>query len=259
MFEVLKKPRWIVLTVLVIAVIATFIRLGFWQLGRLEERRAYNQRFTQRYEQPELSINEAWNPISAPSFAENTSYMRARVTGHYDTSNEIVLLSRSLRGISGHHVLTPLLFSDDLAVLVDRGWVSEVMRTPPVAGAEPPPGEVTVHGILLPSQTRGLLGPKQLDASSRQLFRVEIPLIEQRLPYEVLGVYLQLTDQEPAQRGEFPKMITEPPRLDEGPHRSYAIQWFAFALTAAVTYAVLLRRATRKPDERISPENGTIL
>ena len=40
----LLRPRWIVTTLLVVAAVALMLRLGLWQLDRLEQRRALNSR-----------------------------------------------------------------------------------------------------------------------------------------------------------------------------------------------------------------------
>jgi hypothetical protein len=36
------RPRWILTTLLVIAALAVLVRLGIWQLDRLQERRIFN-------------------------------------------------------------------------------------------------------------------------------------------------------------------------------------------------------------------------
>ena len=56
----LKTPftrRWIFATLLVIAAIGVMVRLGFWQLERLAERRAFNTRATAQIAQPPLELS----------------------------------------------------------------------------------------------------------------------------------------------------------------------------------------------------------
>jgi cytochrome oxidase assembly protein ShyY1 len=55
---------------------------------------------------------------------------------------------------------------------------------------------------------------------------------------------VQLQRQEPPQPGELPALVP-PPDLSEGPHLSYAIQWFTFAAVALVGTALLVRREVR--------------
>ena len=61
------------------------------------------------------------------------------------------------------------------------------------------------------------------------------------LPYRVAPVYVVITcDSAPA--GYRVARIGAPP-LDEGPHFSYAVQWFAFALVALIGAAVVVKQA----------------
>ena len=62
------------------------------------------------------------------------------------------------------------------------------------------------------------------------------------------------------------------PRLDEGPHFSYAIQWLIFTTIAAVGYPLILRRRAREvaqeeleaaldgpdPDDVVSPDDPRV-
>ena len=48
MYRFLLKPRWIAFHVLVLALMVTMVNLGFWQLRRLDERRAANREVSTR-------------------------------------------------------------------------------------------------------------------------------------------------------------------------------------------------------------------
>jgi surfeit locus 1 family protein len=243
-FTVLKRPRWIALTILLLALVTTFIELGVWQLRRLETRRTFNERFEARARLPETDVTTLFPTL--PAGPGDASYRHVTARGRFDTSHEIILLSRSFDGISGHHVVTPLIVAPGRALLVDRGWVPEDLHEAPVQPAAPPGGEVQVRGVLFPPQIRGLLGPAQPQGEQRKAFRIEIGLLRAQMPYELYPLYLQLLEQSPPQRGELPKLVTELPSLNEGPHRSYALQWFAFSFIAVLTYVALLRRATQQ-------------
>jgi cytochrome oxidase assembly protein ShyY1 len=69
--------------------------------------------------------------------------------------------------------------------------------------------------------------------------RLDLDAIRGRLPYPILDVVLVQAPDSSLPR--FPRRV-EPPPLDDGPHRNYAIQWFAFALTALVIGGAILRR-----------------
>jgi hypothetical protein len=56
--------------------------------------------------------------------------------------------------------------------------------------------------------------------------------------------YLWLQNQGPPQASGLPKIVPLP-ELSEGPHLSYAIQWFSFACVALIGWGVLIRKEAR--------------
>lgn len=232
----LLRPRWILAHVVVLAVAWSFVSLGLWQLRRLEEQDAANARIAARLAEPVGDASTAFDTVAG-------DHRRARIVGTYDVANETILSSRSYRGISGHHVLTPLRTPDGRAILVDRGWVELVDGTPPVARATPPPGRVTAIGIVLTPPPPGHFAPKDLGDGAVS-FRIDPTRIAARTGYPLAPLTLQLVDQAPPQPGEFP-IATEPEPLSRGPHMSYALQWFGFALAAGGTYSAFAARAHR--------------
>ena len=75
--------------------------------------------------------------------------------------------------------------------------------------------------------------------------RLDRESLRSRLPYPLYPLYIrQVPDSTLA---SFPRRL-EPPALDDGPHLSYAIQWFSFALIALIFAGVIARR--REPSSR---------
>ena len=60
-----------------------------------------------------------------------------------------------------------------------------------------------------------------------------------------MPAYLLLQQQEPPQTGNFPKTGELPP-LTEGPHLSYAIQWFLFTLIGLAGHVGLVRKEAKE-------------
>jgi cytochrome oxidase assembly protein ShyY1 len=103
-----------------------------------------------------------------------------------------------------------------------------------VPEAAPPEGELTVTGLV-----RRAGHAKVVPNSSPPRFKdVDLANIARFVPHPLLGVQLELQDPVPA---GFPNPLP-PLDLSEGPHLSYAIQWFGFSTVALVGWAVLLRR-----------------
>ena len=109
-------------------------------------------------------------------------------------------------------------------------------------------GEVSITGLVQETQTRGAFGATDpADGRLTTMARADVARIAKQLPYPVLPAYLQLQAQQPPQAGPQPRVLPEPV-LDEGPHLSYAIQWFIFTTIAIVGYPLILRRKARDQD-----------
>lgn len=225
--------RHVVVVGVAVIVSAACIALGFWQLRRLDERRTLNAEILAQRSAAPLAIER----VSAG--AEADPYRPAVARGRYDVDHEVLVYGRSLDGEAGHLVVTPLVLDGD-AILVIRGWVPFAMQTAPVPGAAPPSGEVRVSGSLVPDEGDGTTAPDE----ERVVRVLDVRGIASSLPYDVFPLPLQLAEQTPPRSGSLP-MPVPLPELSEGPHLSYAIQWFSFAAVAGAGAVILLRRDRR--------------
>ncbi len=238
MLGFLRKPRWIALGIFAVAMSVLCVRLGVWQLHRLHERRHDNLLYEQGMATAPESVESL---VDAGGSGASLLYRHATATGTYDVAHEVILYGRMNDDQPGNHVLTPLRLPDGRAVIVDRGWVPFDMDTPPVNAAAPPSGTVTVTGLLAPS----VPDDSPHTGNTTTYAHVDLGRIGAQLPYPVLSSYLQLQEQSPAQSGTLP--VPPPaPELDEGPHLSYAIQWFSFASIAALGFLLLVVREIRE-------------
>lgn len=256
-FRFLRRPRWLVGQALVLVVVVSFVNLGLWQLRRLQQRLERNAAIEARIEAPArpltdvLAATRADVPLASP---ESMDYRHVRVSGRFDPEHEVLLRSRSRDGNPGYHVLTPLLLADGRALLVDRGWVPFGDDTLPVADAAPPAGTVRLTGLLRAPErapTGGLsaLAPHDPpEGPLRTPFYTDPQRLQGQMPYRLVDATLDLQTQEPAPTRELP-LALEPPALDNGPHLSYAIQWFSFTAIAIVGYAFLMLRMARETAE----------
>lgn len=226
-----------------VAVVATCVSLGLWQLRRLDARRGYEALVAERSGRApvELAALAADPMVVDPA---TVAYRRVIVEGRFDPEHEVVLVGRSLDGRPGNHLLTPLLLDDGRALVVDRGWVPYELRSPPVAQARPPEGRVVVEGVVLPpSEDRSAGGNPALVTA------IDLKRLGGRVPAPLLPFALLLQDVDPASPADLP-VVVPPPGPEEGPpHLSYAVQWFSFATIAVLVYAVLVRRELRSPPD----------
>jgi surfeit locus 1 family protein len=221
-------------------VAAVFVRLGFWQLSRLEERRAANRAAAEARAEPprELGVGADWT-------AEELNERWVEARGAFDHAHEVVIRGQAFQGTPGVLVVTPLrLAASDSAVLVLRGFVPAADAVRADIDSLREPGEVRVGGLATPIASGG---GQPLDYSGRTTWaRLDLAALRSRLPYPVLPVLLRQTPDTglPAMPRRLPI-----PELSDGPHLNYAIQWFAFAVMA-VAFAVLV---VRKRGRSLSP------
>ena len=224
-------------SVIAIAVVLTlgFLRLGFWQLGRLHDRRALNAELASR------AVAAPISPSELPTDTAAAHYRKVSIDGTYDYTNEIILTLRSRDGSPGVNIVTPVhLARIDTALLVVRGWVysadgmtidRERWREGPGAlGA----GFVETYP---PSRPGYNLSPTHPNAY-RWLDRREL---ETRFKYPLKPYYVVLTSPPSASITSAPPRLSVPP-IDEGPHQSYAIQWFSFAAISIIGTTLFVRR-----------------
>jgi surfeit locus 1 family protein len=226
----------------VIALVAAVcLRLGFWQLERLRERRDENRLAEAARALPELELSGRAD--------SSLAHRRVRATGVYARDGEIILRGQSHRERPGVVVVTPLRVAGGrVGVLVVRGFVpsADAVNVSSVPAAEG--GDVTVRGIALPLGEREDDGAMLERPGAGTTWKgLDRSAIEARLGYPVAAVYVM---QAPDSAAPASPRRMEPPALDDGPHLSYAIQWFAFAVIALVGAAALLGRrgsAARRP------------
>lgn len=207
-----------------VACAAVFVRLGVWQVDRLHQRRARNAAVAALRALPPVALD------AGAARADSLAGRRVVAHGTYDYAAERLWTGRSYDGTPGVAVLTPLRLSDGAAVFVDRGWVPSPDGVHIDRAGVREADTATVTGLAFRApRARGDVDPARLRDS------VSYPL----LPYVV-----QVTAPGPAAE----RVAGRPPYrwpvtpLDDGPHLSYAIQWFSFAVITLVGTAVLLRK-----------------
>lgn len=229
--------RWWWVTLIVILGMGVLARLGVWQLDRLAERRAANAALREHLAAGPISLNDA---ALEPAALTEMAGREATATGAFDFSEQVLLQLQKFQGAPGGHLIAPLrLDGREEAVLVDRGWIPEAELAPELWSQYDEAGAVTVTGTIRPSETaRGVEPPSEPQAA---VYRVNVEAIERQLPYEVLPVYL-LQSPPPEGNTELPYRETVEVDLSEGPHLSYAIQWFAFTLMLGGGYVYYVYR-----------------
>lgn len=244
----LLSRRWLVLTVVAVALIPTMIELGFWQLHRHERRVANNELIAESLAADPVPVRKLTGP--GAEVAKDRTWRRVTATGRYDTAHEVVVRRRTAADGTriGYFVITPLVLEDGSALLVNRGWIApgdDITVFPDVPAA--PKGEVTVTGRLRPDETTATSGIKDRGGMpDRQIMLINSASLADDVPRPLLGGYVELTGTSPKQTGTQPERVPEPDHDSVGVHMAYAIQWWLFTAMVPVGWVVLARRERRE-------------
>lgn len=226
--------RSIVFCAFAVAAAALFVRLGFWQLARLHEKVRRNTAIAAQQDAAPAAFTELPRDTAA------AHYRRAVVAGRYDFERELVLTGRTHQGSPGVELVTPVrVAGTDTAVLVDRGWVYSPDGATVDRARWREPDSASVSGYV--EQYAPDAGITSAATDSHLVRRISRREVASRIPYPVAPFYLIAT----GDTARSHPVRREMPALDEGPHRSYAIQWFAFAAIALVGAAAVVVRERR--------------
>lgn len=239
-FSFLLRPKWIAFHLLVVSGVALMIWAAFWQLDRLDGRQSFNAVVESRIDLPPVPLDELLATAGDPADLE---WRQVTVTGVFQPQ-QVVWFNRSQDGLAGDNVLAALdAESTDASarvVIVNRGFV--------LLGTEadaPPSGEVDVLGrIRLPmSRQRGELTDSG-DGPAVEVRRVDLEQLDAQIEGDVAPFYIDLIGSVPNVNDLDPIPVPAP-TLDDGPHFSYAVQWFIFATSVLVGWVLAVRRSIR--------------
>lgn len=246
-FARMVSRRWLLATVLVLAGVALCVRLGIWQLDRLEKRREFNSRVQAQMDQPPLDLSG--NALNDDLY--NMEYRPVKTSGTYDFSQEVAIINQSYGNEWGVHLITPLIISGtEQAILVDRGWIPHQDYQSSDWSKFAEPGVVEVEGVLRRPQSKAEIGgrtdptPAPGEAQRAAWNFVNIEQIGKQVSHPLLGAYIQQAPN-PAWTG-LPYRTQPEIEITEGPHLGYAMQWFSFAMLLGVGYPFFIRRQERR-------------
>jgi len=254
--EKLFSRKWWKTTLLVLVAVAVMIRLGIWQLARLEQRRDFNNRVAAQVAEDPLDLSGQ----AIESDLYSMEYRSVIVHGEYDSNRQVVLRNQDWQGRLGVHLLTPLrIDGGESVILVDRGWIPYEDFTSGKLELYDVPGRTQIEGVIRRSQSKPAIGgradlvPGPGESPLMAWNWINISDIAQQLPYPLLPVYVSALPGNGSQ--QLPYRSNLELDLSEGPHLGYAFQWFIFAAILGLGYPVYIRREeTRQASSRVQNE-----
>jgi surfeit locus 1 family protein len=207
--------------------VAVLMRLGFWQLDRMVEKRDYLDEVAAR-------IGNA--PIALPAVPEEGPHklqavvVEGRFTGEY-----LEVLAGQKDASPGVLVIEAFALPDGRRIMVQRGFIGEEAREVPR-----PPHEAKVEGNLhWPQDTNSFTPPP--DEKTGLWFARDVPAMAVKLNTEPTLIVAS----QPTGDGIEPMPVDTSGIPND--HWGYAIQWFLLAATwAGMTVFLLWRIRGRK-------------
>jgi len=238
----LLTPRWILLHLVTVAVVAGFTALGWWQLGVYRDSDARQE----VRDRPVVPIEE----LATPGRDLGAATERAiAATGTYRSEEQLLVPARVHDGVLGSYTVAPLQLPDGGVIVVLRGWVDD----PIDPGTRPPRGSVTVTGHLLAPEVAA-----DATAPGADLPDGRIGFIAPDRVAEATGLaesrfyagYLLVEDEQPPP-ADSPQRLeldaVEPVRgVSPWQNLSYWAQWWVFAGGALVFWASFVRSGLRR-------------
>ena len=239
----LRSRRWLGYYAMLAIFALACVLLGNWQFERRAEARAEINRIDRNYDAPAVPLDSALP--SPDAFNEDQlKWQKVRATGSY---LDDVYLARNRPGNSsvGSNLLQGFRTTEGAVLFVDRGWVdvhaididASVIESLPGG----PEGTVTLEARLRASE-------KEIDGrsgSANTVARIDAGELARIAGVEgeaYTAAYGMLVAENPSgDHGELPPR----PERDEGPHLSYALQWYVFILIALVGVAYAARQEYR--------------
>ena len=240
--------RAAVLVAVGLAVAVTCTLLGRWQWHRHVVRDALIATVEANWAAPAVPLASLVPAVDDEPRAAD-EWRSVAVTGHYLAGSAVLLRNRPVNGTPAYHVLVPFQVDGSdgdgaadggTVLVVDRGWVpvgNDAQAADDVPA--PPPGSVElVVRLRMPE------APSDRSAPAGQVQAID--------PAQVLAAggvsagatayrwYAGLASESPAPATALGTLAS--PSTDPGPHLSYAVQWWVFAVAGLAALGWMARR-----------------
>ncbi len=228
----------LVSVLLYLALIALLVSLGFWQLGRAEEKRIFIEMHRQSSNKDAVGLQ-----LLIDQGLKGVRYRKIKMNGIYDQEHQFLIDNQILNGQPGYFVMTPFkIEKTDKAVLVNRGWIALIKDRhilPDISMAkvkESIEGRIN-HFPVVGIRLAGAEVPTEGWPSVVQV--IDATVLAKKLKYSLLPFQIELdSEMNDGYRREWKVNTIMSPEK----HVAYAVQWFGLALTLTVLFIGFSRK-----------------
>lgn len=235
------KTSWPIFILVAIA-FSALMKLGFWQLHRADEKRQILATYDARMQAAAQKLTQ--EHLTKRDF----KFLPISVTGQLDNQHQFLLDNQYSDHQIGYHVITAIgLSKPDIAVLVDRGWITSGEKRDDLPKIDDIEGTITLEGRIYYPEKGVVLGDdidQSLAGWPKRIQRINFPELEQLLDYKLAPFILRLNPEQSYGFKRHWEVVNMPPSR----HLGYAIQWFGLAITLIIVYISASSR--RKDSEK---------
>ena len=234
------RPRWHFewrITLFVLIFVPLFVGLGFWQLGRAEEKREITAQWQAQRQKSPVPLDTLGPP------SDDLAYRPVTLAGQPMRERVFLLDNRIRQGRYGVEVITPLRLGSGQLVLVNRGWLAadpsrqQLPDVPPIVGA----GRLTGYIYVPPGEAYTLGAIASDDRWPRLIQAAPVAELGSVLPQAPYPYIVRLEADSPgALLADWPLVTTRPEK-----HTAYAFQWFAMAVALGLLFLWRSSRGSR--------------
>lgn len=220
-------------TLVTLILLPIFIRLGFWQLDRAEQKRVLQTNHATRSALPSFALEPR---VGA---SDELEYRRVFVKGSFDADRQVLIDNKIHKGKVGYYVITPLkMVGSDQYVLINRGWVPLGHSRDELPKIDVSDRHVTIHGVLVKARRDiFMISDENRDTHGwpARMQWLDAKQFEKETGYKVYPFAILMDEDAPfGYVREWGNV-----KLDPVKNTSYAMQWFSFAILLVIIYVVV--------------------
>jgi surfeit locus 1 family protein len=231
------------LSALVVAMCGILLGLGFWQLQRMAWKDALNEQIAARTQGEPVSLADA---LSRWEKSRDVEYLKVQFKGRFRHGGESHFFT-VIKGQTGWRVVTPLETNGGRIVMVDRGFVPDVMKNAETRTQGQVEGEQAIIGLARAPGIKAFFVPENAPEKNNWFWRDLNGMAVAALPErDITRVVPFFVEQEVNSipgglpRGGVTRIVLP------NTHLQYVLTWFGLAGALLAVFAVYLRGRFRR-------------
>jgi len=235
------KPT-LIPSIVTLALLYLMISLGLWQFDRADYKANLQSLIESKQDAPAIALNsiakdeDGW--LFQPVFA----------SGRFDDEHQVLLDNQVSDMVAGYSVFTPLKLSENLGILVNRGWL-------PVGASRRDLPDIAIdslsqkiNGLAAKQPSKGLVLSDNANNYANWpavLQYIDVQEIAKQLNYKLMPMIIVMNKAEQTPLKPLPVKIN----MRSEKHTGYAFQWFGLSLALFIIYIVVNTQNTKRESD----------